>query len=415
MKISSILATPVNLPLDAPYFWSHGELPGFTKTIIQVRTDEGIEGLGEAPGDHSARLIEEALGPRLVGCDPFDIQGCEALVLPPWRGLQSTHDLGLIRAFGGIETALWDIRGKAWDQPLHRLLGGALRREIPVTDYFAFRPRQGAAGGETSPEAVADYCLALNQRYGTTFFEGKFTTPDWRQSLKVLEILRRELGEAALLRIDSNQAYSVTDARLMAPALEELGLRYWEDPVGSPEEMARLRESTSIPFSTHNADLEKARLLGVPNAIVGDPANLGGILRLQRFVGACEALGVDFWCYSGDSGIQAAAYLHLSAANAWIREPNQALFRMMTNDVIEEGPFVPRNNRLPVPDGPGLGVTLSPERLAHAHALYRDQGSMNKYHDRGAPGRYRPLPYDPLGDPLVDPLGDSLRDEVLPA
>ncbi|GAB5470427.1 MAG: mandelate racemase/muconate lactonizing enzyme family protein [Rhodospirillales bacterium] len=396
MKITEIVATPVNLPLDAPYYWSHGELPGFTKTVIQVRCDEGLEGLGEAPGDGAASLIADTIAPRLIGRDPIDIQGCEALIVPPWRGLQSTQDLGLIRAFGGIETALWDLRGKAWNQPLYQLLGGAVRHRIPVTDYFAFRPRQGDAGGEETPEEVADYCLALNLEFGTTFFEGKFTTPDWRQSLRVVQILRDELGPDALLRVDSNQAYSVTDARLIAPALEELGLRYWEDPVGSPEEMARLRESTSIPFSTHNADLIKAQHLGVPNAIVGDPANQGGILRLQRFVGACEALGIDFWCYSGDSGIQAAAYLHLCAATPWIREPNQSLFRMMTNDVIEEGPFVPRNNGLDLPDGPGLGVTLSAERLAHAHQLYLEQGGMNKYHDRGAPGRFRPLPYDPL-------------------
>ena len=81
--------------------------------------------------------------------------------------------------------------------------------------------------------------------------------------------------------------------------------------------------------------------LKVPDAFVGNPTAHGGIGRLLRFVGACEHAGIDFWCYSGDSGIGSAAYLHLCAALGWIREPNQSLFRMQPMDITEEGPFSP--------------------------------------------------------------------------
>jgi glucarate dehydratase len=208
----------------------------------------------------------------------------------------------------------------------------------------------------------------------------------------MIELIRKKLGDEILLRIDSNQAYSLATARRLARPLEDLGVRNWEDPVCTVEEMAELRKHCSIPFSTHNTDIARAMALKVPDGICGNPAVLGGIGRLMRFVGACEHAGIDFWCYSGDSGVGSAAYLHICAALGWIREPNQSLFRMQVTDVIEAGPFVPRNNFLAVPEGDGLGVTLSQDRLAWCHKHFMEHGPMNKYHDPDQPGTYRRLP-----------------------
>jgi glucarate dehydratase len=262
-----------------------------------------------------------------------------------------------------------------------------VRTEIPFTDYFAQR-----VGREQTPEEVADYCVELHANFGTTFFEGKFSTNDPKVSLRILELIRRKLGDEVMIRIDSNQAYSLATARRLARQLEELGVRNWEDPVGTVEEMAELRKHSSIPFSTHNTDIARAMALRVPDAICSNPAILGGIGRLVRFVGACAHAGIDFWCYSGDSGVGSAAYLHICAALAWIREPNQSLFRMQVTDVIENGPFVPRNNVVAVPQGDGLGVTLAPDRLAWCHKHFMEHGPMNKYHDPEKPGTYRRLP-----------------------
>ncbi len=398
MKIRRVTATPVNLPLEAPYVWVFGELPGFSVAIVEVETENGLIGIGEAPSPGAASLIRDRMADRLVGHDAFDIAGAERLCVPFWAGVQSTNDQPSVTAFGAIEMALWDLRGKAWNQPLYTLLGGAVRKAIPFTDYFSLRadgpirPNGSRLKGETTPEEVADYCVALHETYGTTFFEGKFSTEDPALSLRMLKAVRRALGDNVMLRIDSNKAYSLATARRLVRPLEELGIRNWEDPVVTTEEMVELRRHCSIPFSTHNTDMGRAMTLKVPHAICGNPAVLGGIGRLVRFVGACEQAGIDFWCYSGDSGVGSAAYLHLCAALEWIREPNQSLFRMQTIDVIEEGPFCPRGNMLPLPDGPGLGVTLSKDRLAYAHKLYVDHGPMNKYHDPARPGTFRRLP-----------------------
>ena len=398
MKIRRIAATPINFPLEAPYGWVFGELPGFSQTIVEVETDDSIVGLGEASGAAAATLINEVFAPRLVGHDPIDIAGAEFHCLPFWVSVQSINDTTRIAAFGALEMALWDIRGKAWKQPLYQLLGGAVRKDIPFTDYFSLRgdgpilKGQPFVRGERTPGAVADYCVMLNETHGTTFFEGKFSTPDPKAALRMLELIRKKLGDDVMLRIDSNHAYSLATARRLVRPLEELGVRNWEDPVGTIEEMRELRQHCSIPFSTHNMDLARAMELRVPDALVGNPTLLGGIGRMVRFIGACEHARIDYWCYSGDSGIGSAAYLHLCAATAWIREPNQSLFRMQPLDITNEGPFRPKNNTVRVPEGDGLGVTLNRHMLKRLHQDYFDNGAMNKYHDPALPGTYRRLP-----------------------
>lgn len=388
MRITAIRATPVNIPLEAPYLWSYGALGGFSKTIVEIETSEGIVGLGEGPSPANVATIANAFAPRLIGRDPFDIQGAEEACLPSWRGVGTIDvDLPAVRAFGAVEMALWDIRGKAWRQPLYQLLGGAHRKQIAFTDYFAFRE-----GMEATPEAVRDYCLRLRAEHGTTMFEGKLSTADPEPSIRVLELLRDALGPAAVLRIDSNKAYSLTEARRIARAIAPLDIRAWEDPVATFEEMRALRQHTDIPFSVHTPDLRRAVALGVPDAFCTDVNVHGGIGRAIRFIGACEQMGLDFWCYSGDSGIASAAYLHLAAAFPHIREPSQSLFRMQPLDVIEEGPFRPHGNMVAVPEGPGLGVTLSREKLAHCHRLFVAEGPFDKFRDPDRPGAFRRLP-----------------------
>jgi glucarate dehydratase len=392
MKITAIRATPVNIPLEAPYLWSYGSLAGFSKTIVEVETSDGIVGLGEGPSPANVQMIEKVFAPRLVGRDPINITALEELCLPSWRGIYTDVDFALIRAFGAVEMALWDIRGKSWGRPLYDLFGGAHRSEITFTDYFSFREAKDGKGGESSPQAVLDYCLSQQERFGTTMFEGKLSTADPEPAIRTVELLREKLGPAAVLRVDSNKAYSVTEARRIAKRLEPLDIRAWEDPVATFEDMAKLRQHTSIPFSVHTPNLRQAVALGVPDAFCTDVNVHGGIGRALKFIGACEQMGLDFWCYSGDSGIASAVYLHLAAAHAHICEPSQSLFHMQPLDVIAEGPFRPCNNTLPVPTGPGIGVTLDKEKLAFCHRLFVNDGPYNKFHDPDRPGIYRRMP-----------------------
>lgn len=82
----------------------------------------------------------------------------------------------------------------------------------------------------------------------------------------------------------------------------------------------------------------------------------------------------------------------MCAALEWIGEPNQSLFRMQPLDVTEEGPFRPWGDVVPVPAGPGPGVTLARDRLDLCHRHLLEHGAMDKYHDPARPGTYRRLP-----------------------
>ena len=187
-------------------------------------------------------------------------------------------------------------------------------------------------------------------------------------------------------------AWSLPTAKYILREIEPCNVRNYEDPVGTFEEMAELRRHSSIPFSSHVPDIRRAVALGAPDALVTNFAVLGGINRTIRFIGACEAMGIDFWCYSGDAGICTAAYLHVVAAMPWIHEPSQSLFRWQTVDVIEGGPFRQTNDVIPVPEGAGLGVELSRDGLDYCHRLFMENGPAHHYHDPARPQVMRRLP-----------------------
>ena len=290
MKITNIKVTPVNIPLEIPMLWTGGYYPGTSKAVIEVETDEGLIGLGEAPSAHLAQVVQD-LAPRVIGKDPLDIAGIENVCVPPWQIVQNTDDSSAVTAFGGLEIALWDIRGKVWDRPLYQLLGGAVRKEIPFTEYFAYRVEKDGIGGEMDPKAVADYCVRMKAEHGSTMFEGKLIQGDPRMEIETVRAIREALGPDAMIRLDSNMQWSLSTARHVLREIEPYNVQNYEDPVATFEEMAKLRQHSAIPFSTHVPDIRRAVALGVPDNIVVNFAVLGGINRAIRFIGACEAMG----------------------------------------------------------------------------------------------------------------------------
>ena len=286
MKITRLKATPVNIPLEAPMWWTGGLYPGTSKIVIEIETDEGLIGLGEAPSTDLLGAID-GMRERLIGCDPIDIAACELRCVPPWQIVQNTDDSSVAKAFGSIEIALWDLRGKLWDRPLCDLLGGAVRTQIPFTEYFSFRPDR-----EMTPEAVVDYCLAMRAAHGSSMFEGKLILGDPVAEIKTVRMLREALGPSAMIRLDSNMQWSLSTARRVLREIEPYDVRNYEDPVATFEDMRALRQHSAIPFSSHVPDLRKAVALGVPDFIVTNFAAIGGINRAIRFIGACEAMGV---------------------------------------------------------------------------------------------------------------------------
>jgi glucarate dehydratase len=223
------------------------------------------------------------------------------------------------------------------------------------------------------------------EEYDSPTFEGKLATVGLEAELEMVREVRAAIGDRAL-RLDANHAWTVPTARDVLRRLAPYDIRCIEEPVGSHEELARLRPFTDIAFSAHAPDLRRAVALGVPDFYVLNIVELGGIRRTVEFVRACEMFGIGFWFHSGDTGVASAAYLQLSAALEPIREPSQALFHWYADDVIAEGPFCPRRGVLPVPEGPGLGVTLDAGALARCHERFLAEGAFPSG-EAGAPER----------------------------
>lgn len=392
MKITNIKVTHVNVPFDAPFWWTAGLYGGASKSIIEVETDSGLVGLGEAPWYHFGEIIKAEIAPALIGADPLDLADCEARCVPPWQITANTGENAATVAFGAVELALWDIRGKAFGMPLYKLLGGAVRKVIPFSEYFAFRPEQNGAGGEMSPQAIVDYCLKMQAEHGSSIFEGKLILGDPQLEIDTVRLLREALGGKAQIRLDSNMQWSLTTARWVLREIEPYNIRNYEDPVATFEEMAALRQHTIIPFSSHVPDLKRSIALGVPDYFVCNFAALGGIGKTLKFIAACEAMGRGFWCYSNDLGIMTAAYLHVVASSPWITEASQSLFRWQIGDVIENGPFRQTNDVIQVPEGDGLGVRLDAEAMQRWSAHFAEHGPISHFVDPANPGRYRKLP-----------------------
>ncbi len=373
MKIKTIRATPVNIPFVAPYRFSYGAIASLTKTIVELETEDGVIGLGEcADGDRSADVT--ALGERLTGLDIRLISEAERRVVPgmaytPWDNLLAKR-----RAFGGIEMAMWDARGKTEGLPLWYLLGGKARDFVPLTEYFAFRLPGPDHPGEATPTDIACFCAQMIEEHDARIFEGKLATVDLDTEVAMVREVRAAIGDREL-RLDANGAWTVPTARKAIRRLQEFDISWLEEPVESYEEMARLREFSEINLSSHRIDLRRAVELRAPDAVVTNLNELGGVSNTLAFIRSCEAFDVGFRFHSGETGVATAAYLHVSAAARHVSDASQTLLRWYADDVIQGGPMQPKSGGLHLPEGPGLGVELDREALARCHARYTDEGA----------------------------------------
>ena len=373
MKIRSIRATPVNIPLRAPYRFSYGSIASVTKTVIELQTEDGVWGLGEcADGDRATEVMR--MGARLIGHDIRDISPAMQRCVPgmsytPWGNV-----VGDRRIFGGIEMAMWDARGKTEGVPLSRLLGGAVRTEIALTEYFSYRLPGTNEAGEASPTDVARFCARMIEDHDAREFEGKVGTVDLAEEVRMVAEVRAAIGDRPL-QLDANGKWTLPTARVALRKLLPYDISWFEEPCENYEEMVALRVHFDVSFSTHKIDRPKAVLLGCPDAIVTNINDLGGIRGAVDFIGSCAAMGVGFRFHSGETGVGSAAYLHVSAAMEHVRGASQTLFRWYGDDVIEGGPMVPKRGVVKVPDGPGLGVMIDAVALKRCHERYLTEGA----------------------------------------
>ncbi len=177
-----------------------------------------------------------------------------------------------------------------------------MRREIGFSEYFALLIQSATDAGTSTPLEVARYCARMRETYGSMIFEGKMGVLDLDTEIEMVKEVRAAIGPDATLRLDANNSWPLNRARKALAKLEPFDIANIEDPAPTFHDMAKLRQHSAIPFSSHLPNLRLAVELGVPDTFVLNVMTLGGLRETMKFISACELMGVGFWFYSGEIG-----------------------------------------------------------------------------------------------------------------
>ncbi len=394
MKIVDLRVRTVAIPTNAMLRHNTGVHPGYLmRTILELITDEGIVGLGEVGGgDQRGALLR--LKPRLVGMDPFQLEEIKLKVL------RSIYYLSNARLYGAIEIACLDIQGKACGIPMHQLIGGKLRDEIPLIAYLFWRYDRPGGGDDTCAEDLADYCVELKETLGIKAMKLKAGVLEPMEEARVLKLCREKLGDDFGLRIDPNGVWSVATAVRIGRQLEGIDLQYYEDPAWGLEGMRAVREQVRIPLATNMYpnkfdDLGPAIRLNGIDIILTDLHYWEGPRGVKDLCAVCRTFNLGVAMHSGaEFGVELAAMLHTASTIPTMNMPGDAHYHYLEDDIIVGGKMPYIEGSIRVPDGPGLGVELDEDKMETYERFYDEKGD---YYARFHQDPRRPNWYPTVG------------------
>lgn len=394
MKIIDLRARCVAIPMTCQLRHNTGVHPGYLmRTILEIFTDEGVVGLGEVGGGDQTGALER-LKPRIIGLDPFHLETIKLKVL------RSIYYQSNALLYGAIEMACLDIQGKVLGRPLSDLLGGAVRDQIPMIAYLFWRYDRPEGGHDESPEDLAEYCLQLRDELGVNAMKLKAGVDDPQKEARVLELCRERLGDDFGLRIDPNGVWSVQTAVKIGKYLEPLCIEFFEDPAWGLEGNAAVRNQVRVPIATNMYpnkfdDLGPAIRLGAVDIVLIDLHYWEGPRGVKDLCAVCRTFNLGVAMHSGaEFGIELAAMLHTASTIPQLTYAADAHYHYLTDDIIVGGMMNYHDGCIKVPEGPGLGVELDPEKMEKYERFFKEKGD---YYSRFHQDPYRPEWYPIVG------------------
>ena len=395
MKITSVGATTVSVPIQAPIRHANGAHWGrFVRTLVRVDTDEGITGWGEmGGGGESAELAIKHIGAYLIGHDPFQLERMRFKIANPTASLYNNRT----QVHAALEFACLDIMGKSVDQPVHALLGGKVRESVSFASYLFFRhPAEDGSGEISGIEELLAYALREKELRGFTThkLKGGVFHPDLE--LEAYHALAEALpGDR--FRYDPNCALSVDQAIRFGRSIADLPNDYFEDPSFGLEALALIREKTGLLTATNTVvvdfeQLSQNVMRRACDVVLLDTTFWGGIRACIKAAGVCETMGIQISLHSsGELGVQLASMLHFAAVTPQLTFAADAHYHHLNSDIITE-PFVYQDGKIAVPTGPGLGVTVDENKLEEHAEHFRELGGYRYDRDPGRPEWYPLVP-----------------------
>lgn len=364
--ISSIETILVDLPTIRAHQLAMATMQQQTLAIVRLRCSDGVEGIGEATtigglsyGDESPEgiklTIDTYLAPALVGQDATNVHGAMARLNKVARGNRF--------AKSALESALLDAQGKRLDVPLATLLGGAVRDTLPVLWTLA--------SGDTGRDIEEAERFLEERRHNT--FKLKIGRRSVRDDVAHVSAIKRALGDRARVTVDVNQAWNEAEAATGIAMLEAAGIDLIEQP--TPREhrtaLARLAARFVVPIMADEAvtgpeDAMELARLGAADVFALKIAKSGGIFGMLRTAAVGDAAGIALYggtMLEGAVGTIAAAHGFCTLPQlAWGTELFGPL--LVKDDIVVDRP-VYKDFALHLPKGPGLGLAIDEDKLAH--------------------------------------------------
>lgn len=427
MKISSLELHSIAIA-DPPLRSSYGRhAPWALRTIVELKTDDGITGISEAFGGDGPRAALEAIRPRVIGMNPFrladlhqgmlqnaavvtgDIPGGRSQTwLVPGENPLDQHN----RTFAAIEIACLDIIGKALGQPVCDLLGGRVRDRVSFSAYLFYKHGGGGGDGRYDDKygevldaaAMVRECRQMIEEYGfrEIKLKGGVLEPD--EEIKTIKELRAAFGSKIPLRIDPNCAWSIgTSVRVGEALREELsGGGYLEDPCPELSGMSGVRKKLlekgiemalgSNVAVTAFPDVLRAHELDAVQIVLSDPHYWGGLRQVQYLSHLTQVLGMGLSMHSNSHlGVSLMAMTHVAAACPNLTYACDTHYPWQTerDEIVDGGRIRFQDGAVVIPDKPGLGVDIDYDQLARGRERYErityrkrdDEAEMRKHVD----------------------------------
>ncbi|MDD9876792.1 MAG: cycloisomerase [Magnetovibrio sp.] len=351
----------VEIPVTEVHSHGSGDVGAVKTILLELTTDTGITGWGEAsPWPVFTGTPEAVIGalkgyflPAVAGRDAFDV---EVLMAEAEKAV-----VGVSEAKAALETALLDIMGQALGVPMHVLLGGRHRDRVRLSFSIA------------NPDFDEDFAKAERLvADGVGIFKLKTGFTDHAFDLMRLEKLRERFGDAVDLRIDFNQGLKAHEALPKLRDFENFRLSFIEQPVprDNLDAMAHFTDVLTTPVMADESVFNPREALIGAEKRVADIFSLkimksGGLRRALEVAAIARAAGIGV--YGGcifETGVAHAAGAHLMAALPELTLGCEFYMSTyyLTEDIISE-PFPVSGGHVHVPTGPGLGVAVDRAKL----------------------------------------------------
>ena len=368
MRIKSVKCRMLSGTLETPIQFGIGAFPTFSATLVEITTDDGFTGVGEcivrkAPQVTKA-VVEQMLAPVITGRDPHDVEGLWDEMFQQLRGWG--HYRGFVfEAVSGIDTALWDILGKAAGLPVYKVLGGAGRDRVPCytsSVYFAEIPAMAAQAEEQirAGHTAIKVKIGRNARLG-----GR------RTDVASVKAVRDAVGPDVDIMLDVNSAYDAATAIKVCRQLEADDITWIEEPV-PPDDLdgyERVRKGQPIPVAAGESEFgvfgfrELIRRDAI-DILQPDVARVGGFTGARRVGALVHAHNLRYAPHTGFSaGISHLASLHVAAFVPNLMTYEYFFAPNPLRDLFTEPFPQPDSGVISVPQKPGLGLELDPEIL----------------------------------------------------